>query len=340
MVSAPWNRGSRIYTLLNKYQLGPNEDKDSEWRGTAIYSRAELEMLISDARIPWDRRVLYALEGIAALRHGEAAGLRWRHYDPEEKPVGRLTVATSYNKGRTKTGKTRRMPVHPTLAAILAEWKLRGWPELMRRPPGPDDLVVPFPASPHIAAGTMRDKNSSYKRLCKDLEVLGLRHRRGHDLRRTMISLARTDGARKDILELCTHNPGKGSTIDLYTTFPWESLCAEVAKLDVKRAAPAAVIALTAARGGGGGIDRQRLPRVGTRLATGLATAAGRSEDCWGKKVESTTVRTKQLNWLIQLHSRHWWGPPQRSWCEDLHHEEPSDLKVLHRTPWPPGCAR
>ncbi|WPB74143.1 hypothetical protein KYC5002_34565 [Archangium violaceum] len=53
------------------------------------------------------------------------------------------------------------------------------------------------------------------------LEALGLRHRRGHDLRRTMISLARTDGARKDILKLCTHTRRKsGNTIDLYTTFP------------------------------------------------------------------------------------------------------------------------
>ena len=43
-----------------------------------------------------------------------------------------------------------------------------------------------------------------------------------------MISLARTDGARKDILELCTHTPRKsGNTIDLYTTFPWEALCVQ-----------------------------------------------------------------------------------------------------------------
>jgi hypothetical protein len=70
----------------------------------------------------------------------------------------------------------------------------------------------------------------------KDIEALGLRHRRGHDLRRTMISLARTDGARRDILDLCTHTPHKsGNTIDLYTTFSWEALCAEVAKLQVQR---------------------------------------------------------------------------------------------------------
>ena len=65
--------------------------------------------------------------------------------------------------------------------------------------------------------------------------MLKLRHRRGHDLRRTMISLARTDGARKEILELCTHTPRKGSAIDLYTTFPWEALCEEVSKLKVQR---------------------------------------------------------------------------------------------------------
>lgn len=55
---------------------------------TAVYTRDEVEMLISDERITTDRRVLYALEGLAALRHGEAAGLRWRHYDPTATPVG------------------------------------------------------------------------------------------------------------------------------------------------------------------------------------------------------------------------------------------------------------
>jgi hypothetical protein len=66
---------------------------------------------------------------------------------------------------------------------------------------------VPMPEGPRVELGKMRSKNDSYKRLCTDLAELGLRHRRGHDLRRTMISLTRTDGARKDLLELCTHTP-------------------------------------------------------------------------------------------------------------------------------------
>jgi hypothetical protein len=61
----------------------------------------------------------------------------------------------------------------------------------------------------------MRTKTYAFKRLRDDLAALGWRHRRGHDLRRTLISLARTDGARKDILELCTHTPRKGSAIDV-----------------------------------------------------------------------------------------------------------------------------
>ncbi|MDI3287338.1 hypothetical protein [Polyangium sp. 15x6] len=85
--------------------------------------------------------------------------------------------------------------------------------------------------------------------MCLDLETLGLRHRRAYDLRRTMISLARTDRARKDLLELCMHNPHKKqSTIDIYTEFPWDALCAEVAKLRVKRVVLAQVVPLPLAK--------------------------------------------------------------------------------------------
>jgi len=229
-------------TILTKYQLGENVDSDPEWRGTARYTRDELEILVSDERIPLDRRVFYALEGIGGLRLGEAAGLRFRHHDAGLAPLGAILVATSYDKGRTKTKQPRRMPVHPVLAAMLAEWKQSGWAAMMGRSPTADDLVVPLPPE-HAARRRespsregMRSKTYCFKRFRDDLLVLGFRHRRGHDLRRTIISLSREDGARKDILELCTHNlKKKGSSIDVYTTFPWEALCAEVAKLRISR---------------------------------------------------------------------------------------------------------
>src|ERR1043166_4967349 len=239
--------------ILKKRQLGENVDKDPEWRPTAKYSRDELELLISGPEIPPDRQVLYALEGLGALRHGEAAGLRWRHYLADQQPLGRLIVATSYNKGRTKTKQVRFMPVHAPLAAVLAEWKLGGWPALMGRAPEPDDLVVPMPASARIPLGKMRTKNDSYKRLKADLEALQLRPRRGHDLRRTMISLAQDEGARKDILKMGTHGRSRRDAIDDYTSLEWETLCREVAKLQVVRRLEVAVKVVAIGGGGRGG---------------------------------------------------------------------------------------
>lgn len=37
----------------------------------------------------------------------------------------------------------REMPVHPTLARVLAEWKLSGFERFTGCPPRPEDLIVP-----------------------------------------------------------------------------------------------------------------------------------------------------------------------------------------------------
>jgi hypothetical protein len=111
---------------------------------------------------------------------------------------------------------------------MLAEWKLKGWTEMMGRRPEPDDLIIPS------REGEMRSRHHSRNKLLDDLKRLGMRQRRGHDLRRSFITLARVDGARSDLLQMVTHNPSK-NIIDIYTSMPWPSLCAEVAKLNVQR---------------------------------------------------------------------------------------------------------
>jgi len=94
--------------------------------------------------------MVYGLEMLAVVRTGEAAALRWRHYDPAVRPPGKLLVARSYNSkaGREKNTKTeavKHVPVHQTLAAILAEWRLSGWFALVGSAPTADDLIVPLP---------------------------------------------------------------------------------------------------------------------------------------------------------------------------------------------------
>jgi hypothetical protein len=66
----------------------------------------------------------------------------------------------------------------------------------------------------------------------RDLALIGLRQRRGHDLRRTFVTLARVDGGRAEVLRPLTH-PGDSDIIGLYTSFPWPTICAELAKLQL-----------------------------------------------------------------------------------------------------------
>jgi integrase len=192
--------------MLHRGELPEKTDKDPEWRASATYTAREVEQLISDARIPVERRVQYALKAIAALRHGEVAGLRWRHYDPTLEPLGRLVIATSYDTGRTKTEVTRRVPVHLTLAKILAAWKLSHWERIYGRAPTPDDLIVP---TRNMTPTAPKEANEAFKH---DLAALGLRieageyrDRGGHDLRSWFITTCQEHGAHRDLLRVVTH---------------------------------------------------------------------------------------------------------------------------------------
>ncbi len=224
--------------VLRPGDLPARVDADPEWRDTAVFTHAEIEALISDERIPEDRRVVYALLFFTGPRFGEAAALRWRSYQADVEPLGKLTYSRSYSTRRKEIGglKTARKgvavrvaPVHPTLAKILAEWKVGGWARLMKRNPTDEDLVVPS------RKGECRSVNHGLKKLHQDLERIGLRGRRQHDFRRTFLSLAQDDGADESKLRRITHPSKKaGDQVALYTTLAWRTLCAEVAKLRVE----------------------------------------------------------------------------------------------------------
>lgn len=217
--------------ILTHRQLGRVRDARPEWRATARFTAEELAALVTSEAIPQDRRAWYGLLGLGMLRTGEAAGLRWGRVQRAE-PLGRLVVATSYDRGETKTGVERWMPVHPALAALLAEWRLGGWPRAFGRPPTDADLVCPVPPEPprkgrRRPVGALRTKDWARKRLVRDLALAGLRLRRAHDLRRTGISLAQDGGADSRVLRWGTHAP-PGEVVDAYTTLAWETLCRAV----------------------------------------------------------------------------------------------------------------
>ena len=83
---------------------------------------------------------------------GEAAALRWRHYDPAIKPLGKLLVAKFYNtrknrENSTKTDAVKHVLVHPVLAAMLRPCAAS---------PPPRDRLSPSEARPDRAAAVPR----------------------------------------------------------------------------------------------------------------------------------------------------------------------------------------
>jgi integrase len=233
--------------ILTHHQLGPIVDKDPEWRAGAVFDRDEAEVLISHTGIPMDRRLVYGFGLLAGLRPGEVGAARWRNYDAAATPLGRLVVAVAYSSKRdlvkgTKTQAVRHVPVHQTLAAMLAEWKLGGWPAMFGRAPGPDDLIVPLPPETverrKRAGEPMRGDRYTYRRWVDiDLPMLGWRHRAAYATKSTFITLAIEDGADAEILEQrVTHTKPRRSAFAGYDRGPhWIEACAEVAKLRLTR---------------------------------------------------------------------------------------------------------
>lgn len=219
--------------VLKKGELPGKTDKDPEWRNEATFTIAEVVMLVSDERVPHERRIQYALKALAGLRHGEVAGLRLRHYDKAIEPLHRLLVATSYDTGRTKTEVTRKVPVHPVLAGLLATWLSDGWLEVYGRKPKATDLIVPTRnMTPVAAADAVHSFHSDLEKLGLRVEAGKHRKRGGHDLRAWFITTCQEHGAHRDLLRVVTHT-GKGDVVSGYTRATWPALCAEVAKLQV-----------------------------------------------------------------------------------------------------------
>lgn len=221
---------------VRRGELPKKKDADPRWRTSAVYDRDEVERLIGDERIPLPRRVTYALLFLTGARVGEVVGLRWKDYEPKMRPLGRLLVATQKDDEETKTGSTREVPVHPVLASMLDPWRATGFELWTCRKPGPEDFLVPRLRTTGRVDATRLHQTPRriWANLQSDLKLLGLRRRRTHDSRRTMISLAQADGARKDVLHWITHGPEGGSIMDLYSTLPWATFCEQVSCLRVE----------------------------------------------------------------------------------------------------------
>ena len=248
--------------MLPRRKLPGITDKSREWRADAIFTVTEAEMMMADSRIPIDRRVLYSLLFFTGLRLGEALALRWCDFDASTLPLGRFQVHSSKEhrtgvRKSTKSGAVRQVPVHPVLAKVLESWRrssvvveLDGHESLVRIADLPAvTAIVPKATISQTSAGQYDDSSrvgsSVHKRWTHDLAVLGLRHRRIHDTRRTFVSLARDGGADDGKLKWISHGGDKRSMIDLYSGLAWPTLCAQIMFLQIAGSVTGSVTAPT-----------------------------------------------------------------------------------------------
>ena len=151
-----------------------------------FYRRHEVELLISDPRVPGDRRVFWTLLFCTGMRHDEAAGLRWRDIDWSARPLPLLTLREQAGGRHLKEDKKRRgvrrvMPVHPALRDTLTAWRADGWKRLHGRAPASDDYICPRPTD----ARQYRAKRSTLKQIRRDAEAVGVTPRTTHETRNT-----------------------------------------------------------------------------------------------------------------------------------------------------------
>lgn len=215
----------------------------------AGFELSDVQTLISDDRIPEDRRMLYALEFLTGMRSGEAAARKWEDWTDESYrgDLGRLVARTAYNTRHrilkaTKTRVEKWIPVHPALAAMLRWWRAEGFERFQGRPPTSEDLIVPS------VMGKCRNVSSSWRNFSEDLRRVGIPHQRHYETRSTFINLAEGGGANPSDVSLLTH-ASVGQAKGLYRRIPqlWPRLCAAVQAIRIEAPAPVEVAPVQAA---------------------------------------------------------------------------------------------
>lgn len=259
--------------------LRPRKAKRHEVQ-RGYFTESDVERLISDTRIPEDRRAFYALMLLGGFRFGEASGLTWADYQRDAKPLGHIRLTRQWNdaegcytglKGkRNEPGPPRDVPVHPTLAKVLAAWKLDGFAFYLGRAARADDPIVPS------RRGQNRTTRLSLRRLREDCERIGITPRTQHECRNTFATLAQAHGAGEAWVRRITHN-ASGDVLAGYTGDHWPAMCRAVECIPVRLRPPGAeVIAFPRAVGadGFGGIfgvtdDGTKKPRAIAGLSGG-----------------------------------------------------------------------
>lgn len=209
------------------------ETRPEGWRETALFTVGEIAQLLAAEHIEPQYRVMYCVYFLTGSRFSEVTSIRVVDYMRNRKPLGQLTIRSG-KIGRARGVRYRTPPVHPSLAAWLDWWLAEGFEFTHMRVPQHDDLMFPTLSIVRQNRGEVACSHGEvYKRWQRHhLPGCGLRHRRLHDARRTLLSLVRSSEAPADVARAITHTVIADKVLDAYTTFEWQALCKAVMSVD------------------------------------------------------------------------------------------------------------
>lgn len=226
---------------VKRGHLPPAIDKDEDWRESALFMPEEVVRLATCEKVPANRLIMYLTWFLTGSRFSEIIELKVRHYNRQKQPLRALSVhAAKVARHKGRGHRRREVPVHPDLARWLDWWLAGEYELLFGNKPGPDDLLFPTLSKRRRNAGKQTCSHGEmWKRWAADLKAAGLRHRRLHDARRTLLSALKNAGVDNDVRRKITHHSVEDRVLDAYTTIEWSVYCEAIGRLQWSLPEPA-----------------------------------------------------------------------------------------------------
>jgi integrase len=216
---------------LPRGTLPSREPREPERGLLEVLSLDEIHRLLSTC--PVSRLLVWAVYLLTGVRFGEGAALRWSDLH-EATPLAELTVQRSWSSrlrsiGPTKTGYSRRIPVHPQLQRWLDQARVRRQPE-------PDALILAGRGEePRLEQWTLKAWHGDLRRAGIADPSTG--PRRLHSARHTFASQLVRAGVAESLVESLTHRRSRGrseSCVAIYAHESWERKCSAIMALRVE----------------------------------------------------------------------------------------------------------